>query len=65
MGTIEIHEPEVKDVKPVSRPAGAVLPKADLLSGPTAMPRAMFSDSPLEFGRRKNAMHWRQPPLLF
>ena len=52
MGTIEIHEPEVKDVKPVSRPAAAVLPKADLILGPSAKPRAMFSDSLLEFGQQ-------------
>jgi protein TonB len=52
MGTIEIHEPEVKDVKPVSRPAAAVLPKADLILGPSAKPRAIFSDSLLEFGQQ-------------
>jgi len=52
MGTIEIHEPEVKDVKPVSRLAAAVLPKADLVLGPSAKPRAMFSDSLLEFGQQ-------------
>lgn len=52
MGTIEIHEPEVKDVKPVSRPVAAVLPKADLVLGPSTKPRAMFSDSLLEFGQQ-------------
>jgi protein TonB len=58
MGTIEIHEPEVKDVKPVSRPAAAVLPKADLTLGPSSKPRAMFSDSLLEFGQanKRHAM---------
>ena len=52
MGTIEIHEPEIKEVKPASRPAAAVLPKKDL--GPTAYaPRVMFSDSLLEFGPQR------------
>jgi len=52
MGTIEIQEPEVKDIKPVSRPAAAVLPKADLVLGPSTKPRDMFSDSLLEFGQQ-------------
>ena len=30
MGTTDIHEPEVKEVKPASRPSAAVLPKSDL-----------------------------------
>ena len=28
MGTIDIHEPEVKEVKPASRPSAAVLSKS-------------------------------------
>ncbi len=49
MGTIEIHEPEVKDVKPAGRPGAAVLSRKE----PTAAfaPRQMFSDSLLEFGQ--------------
>ena len=53
MGTIEIHEPEVKDVKPASRPAAAVLPKSDLVMGSKFTPRPMFADSILEFGQQK------------
>ena len=53
MGTIEIHEPEVKEVKPASRPAAAVLPKSDLVWGPPVAQRAMFSDSLLDFGQQK------------
>lgn len=49
MGTIEIHEPEIKEVKPASRPAAAVLPRKDLVT-PAFQPRVMFSDSLLEFG---------------
>src|SRR5215831_2961699 len=52
MGTIEIHEPEVKEVKPVSRPGAAVLPKAEIAKGPLGAPRAMFSDSLLEFAQQ-------------
>lgn len=50
MATIEIHEPEVKEVKPASRWTAAVLPRAELVWGPKLPPRAMFSDSLLEFG---------------
>ena len=50
MSTIEIHEPEVKEQKPASRPAAAVLPRKELVLGPPVAPRAMFSDSMLEFG---------------
>ncbi len=48
MGTIEIHEPEVKEVKPVSRPAAAPLPRKEVAA--TFAPRVMFSDSLLDFG---------------
>jgi len=51
MGTIEIHEPEIKEANPANRPSPAVLPKSDLGRGP-AMPKAMFSDSLLEFGKQ-------------
>jgi protein TonB len=50
MGTTEIHEPEVKQAKPDSSKTAAVLPRADLVLGPALPPRAMFSDSLLEFG---------------
>lgn len=49
MGTAEIHEPEVKEVKPASRPGAAVLPRKELTES-TFAPRPMFSDSLLEFG---------------
>jgi len=56
-GTIEIHEPEVKEVKPASRPAVVVLPRPEPAKGPAFAPRMMFSDSLLEFGpqRRRKA----------
>jgi periplasmic protein TonB len=52
MGTIEIDEPEVKEVKPPSRPQAAVLPKSDLVETKFT-PRPMFADSVLEFGQQK------------
>ncbi len=53
MGTIEIHEPEVKkEVKPPSRPPAVVLPKSDLLETKFT-PRPMFADSVLDFGQQK------------
>ena len=52
MGTIEIHEPEVKEVKPPSRPQAAVLPKSDLV-GEKSTPMPMFANSVLEFGQQK------------
>jgi len=58
MSTIDIHEPEVKEVKPAGRPGAAVLPRKDLTLGPALAPRTMFSDSLLEFGaqRKRRAM---------
>ncbi len=56
MGTIEIHEPEVKEVKPAGRAGAAVLPSKNLTPG--FAPRPMFSDSILDFagaGKRKAA----------
>jgi len=52
MGTIEIHEPEIKEVKPAGRPGAAVLPKSSIVWGPAAAPRTMFSDSLLDFGKQ-------------
>ena len=52
MSTIEIHEPEVTEASP--RVKAAVLPRKELVLGPPVAPRAMFSDSVLEFaGQRK------------
>src|SRR5579862_844945 len=56
MGTTEIHEAEVKEVKPASRAGAAVLPRKELVTAPAFAPRPMFSDSILEFtgaGKRK------------
>jgi len=56
MGTTEIHEAEVKEVKPASRAGAAVLPRKELATAPAFAPRPMFSDSILEFagaGKRK------------
>ena len=50
MSTIDIHEPEVKEAKPATRPPAAVLPRTELVLGPPIQQRAMFSDSLLEFG---------------
>ena len=49
MGTTDIHEPEVKEVKPASRSGAAVLPRKEITE-PAFAPRPMFSDSLLEFG---------------
>jgi periplasmic protein TonB len=61
MSTVEIHEPEVleevqevKQVKKVvARGTAAVLPRSELVLGPALPPRAMFSDSLLDFGTQK------------
>ena len=53
MGTVDIHEPEVKEVKPVSRPAAAVLPRKEPVPADPFVPRALFSDSLLEFGPQR------------
>jgi len=50
MSTIDIHEPEVKEVTLASRATAAVLPRKELVLGPALPQRAMFSDSLLEFG---------------
>jgi periplasmic protein TonB len=52
MSTIEIHEPEVKEVKPTSRPGAAVLPRKEPVEA-AFTPRTMFSDSLLEFGPQR------------
>ena len=51
MGTIEIHEPEVNEVKPASRPNAAVPPTKDVAQA--FAPRVMFSDSLLDFGQAR------------
>lgn len=53
MGTIEIHEPEVRDIKPAGRSGAAVLPRRDLVLGSPITPRPMFSDSVLDFGKQR------------
>jgi periplasmic protein TonB len=53
MATIEVHEPEVIDVRPADRYGSALLPLADLVLGKAIAPRAMFSDSLLEFGQQR------------
>jgi len=64
MSTIEIHEPEVRgevrgealEVRPVkvaARGTAAVLPRTELVLGPALPPRAMFSDSLLDFETQK------------
>src|ERR1700758_927651 len=47
--TIEIHEPEVKEKRPDIGSTAAVLPRRQIVE-PPFVPRAMFSDSLLEFG---------------
>jgi protein TonB len=49
-GTIEIQEPEVKEFEPVIRSKAPVLPRTEIKRVPVFEPRAMFSDSLLEFG---------------
>lgn len=53
MGTIEIHEPEVTEVKPDSRAAVRVLPRKEVVTAPAFAPRAMFSDSLLDFDKTR------------
>jgi periplasmic protein TonB len=50
MSTIEIHEPEVQQIKEVKPGTAAVLPHIELVLGPPMPPRPMFADSVLEFG---------------
>ena len=54
MGAIEIHEPEVQEVKPASRGTVAVLPRSELVLGPPQPERPIFSDSVLEFGPQRS-----------
>jgi len=55
MSTIEIHEPEVQEVKEVraGRGTAAVLPRTELVLGPALPSRPMFADSLLEFGMQR------------
>jgi protein TonB len=52
MSTVDIHEPQLKESKPVVRENAAVLPRAHLVMGPPRPPKPMFSDSVLDFGRQ-------------
>jgi periplasmic protein TonB len=51
MGTIEIHEPEVKEVQQAGRATAAVLPKTEVIAA-KFVPRPLFADSLLEFGQQ-------------
>jgi protein TonB len=53
LGTVNVQEPEVKDLKQAGRPAAAILPKPDVRAGRKFTPRPMFADSILEFGNQK------------
>jgi len=53
MGIMEIHEPEIQEVKAVQRATAAVLPSTELILGPISPPRPMFADSLLEFGPQR------------
>jgi protein TonB len=53
MATIEIHEPEVNDIKLAGRSGAAVLPRKELVLGAAVAPRPMFADSLLEFGEQR------------
>jgi|SRR5271165_1796272 len=56
MSTVEIHEPEQKEKELTKSPAAgkaATLPRQELVVGPPAPPRMMFSDSLLEFGPQR------------
>jgi periplasmic protein TonB len=53
MSPVEIHAPEVREVKPTGRSATRVLPRVELSLGPPVAPKAMFSDSILEFGTQR------------
>ncbi|HTT23643.1 MAG TPA: energy transducer TonB [Candidatus Sulfotelmatobacter sp.] len=53
MGTTNVHEPELREVKPATRPSAAVLPKSDIVTGAKFTPRPMFADSILDFDRQK------------
>jgi periplasmic protein TonB len=50
MSTVDIHEPELKQVKPAGRGNPAVLPRPELVLGPALPPKPMFADSVLDFG---------------
>src|SRR5215471_2701977 len=52
MGTTNIHEPAVNEVKLAGRPAAPVLPKSGFLSPAKFTPRPMFADSILDFGQQ-------------
>jgi len=56
MSTVEIYEPEVKEVKPAPR-SGAVPPRAELASAGFS-PRMMFADSLLDFGVQRKRKAW-------
>ncbi len=52
MGTTDIHEPEVKKASAAVRGNAAVLPRPEIVLGPTLAPKPMFADSVLDFGQQ-------------
>jgi protein TonB len=52
-GTIDIHEPQIEQVKSATPAKAAVLPRSELVPAPAGAPRMMFSDSLLEFGAQR------------
>lgn len=52
MSTVDIHEPEIKGVKPEVRGKVATLPRAELVLGAPLPARPMFADSVLDFGQQ-------------
>ena len=57
MGTTNIHEPEVREVKPATRPSTPALPKSELVSPGKLAARPMFADSILDFDKQ-NKRHF-------
>jgi protein TonB len=49
-GTIDVHEPEIKETKSATPARAAVLPRPELAPAAQEAPRMMFSDSLLELG---------------
>lgn len=53
MSTIDLHEPEIEEVKTATPSAASVLPGSELVWGPPVGQRPMFADSILEFGAQR------------
>jgi protein TonB len=50
MSTIEIHEPEINEIRAAGRGPAAVRPRMELVMGSPRPQRAIFSDTLLQFG---------------